>query len=57
MANGGFLVKFEFGKKKAKLQRCYAVAFHYDEWAYAINNEAMKNLPKGIEKIVLEIEL
>ncbi len=34
MAAGGFLIKFD-GKKP---QRCYSVAFDYDEWFYAINN-------------------
>jgi hypothetical protein len=33
MAEGGFLVKFD-GKEVA---RCFAVAFDYDEWQYAIN--------------------
>jgi len=30
MAAGGFLIKFD-GKE---VERCYAVAFDYDEWAY-----------------------
>jgi hypothetical protein len=52
MAEGGFLIKFD-GKKP---RRCYSVAFDYDEWFYAINNEKKKALPKGIKKITVEIE-
>lgn len=55
MAGGGFLIKFD--AKKAKSQRCYAVAFDYDEWSYAVNNQKKKELPKGISKITVEIEL
>ena len=54
MAEGGFLVKFD-GKKKTK--RCYAVAFDFDEWSCAINNQKPKAMPKGIQKITIEIEL
>ena len=54
MAEGGFLIKFE--PKKAKLQRGYAVAFDYDEWSYAVNNQAKKKIPKGTTKITLEVE-
>ncbi len=52
MAEGGFLVKFD--EKKSK--RCYAVAFYYDEWVYAINNEEKAPLPKGTTRITIEIE-
>ena len=55
MAEGGFLIKFQGGK--AKPRRGYAVAFDYDEWTYAINNEKKKALPKGIKKITIEVEL
>ncbi len=54
MAEGGFLIKFD--AKKAKPQRCYAVAFDYDEWSYAINNQDKKEMPKGTKKISIEIE-
>lgn len=54
MAQGGFFIKFD--PKKEKPRRCYAVAFDYDEWSYAINNEDKKELPKGIKKITIEIE-
>lgn len=54
MAEGGFLIKFD--AKKAKPKRCYAAAFDYDEWAYAVNDEKKKPLPKGITKITIEIE-
>lgn len=53
MANGGFLIKFD-GKEA---QRCYAVAFDYDEWFYVVNNQEKKELPKGISKITVEIEV
>ena len=52
MAEGGFLVKFD--EKKA--QRCYAVAFDYDEWSYVVNEKEKKEIPKGIQKITIEIE-
>jgi hypothetical protein len=52
MAEGGFLVKFD-GKRP---RRGYAVAFDYDEWAYVVNNEKKKAIPKGIKKITIEIE-
>ena len=54
MAEGGFLIKFD--AKKTKPQRCYAVAFDYDEWSYTLNNQRKKNIPKGIKKINIEIE-
>ena len=54
MAEGGFLIKFD--AKRAKPQRCYAVALDYDDWTYAINNEGKKEMPKGIKKITIEIE-
>ncbi len=54
MAEGGFLIKFD--AKKTKLKRCYAVAFDYDDWSYAVNNQEKKEMPKGIKKITIEIE-
>ena len=54
MAKGGFLIKFD--AKKAKPQRCYAVAFDYDDWSYAINNQEKKGMPKGAKKITIEIK-
>jgi len=54
MAEGGFLIKFD--AKKGKPRRCYAVAFDYDDWSYAINNQEKKEMPKGIKKITIEIE-
>lgn len=54
MAEGGFLVKFDAKKTKAK--RCYAVAFDYDDGSYAINNQEKKHIPKGTKKITIEIE-
>ncbi|MBI1952899.1 MAG: hypothetical protein HYS41_02095 [Candidatus Omnitrophica bacterium] len=55
MAEGGFLVTFD--AKKAKPQRCYAVAFDYDEWAYSVNDKKKAAIPKGTAKITIEIEL
>jgi len=52
MADGGFLVKFD-GKE---IERCYAVAFDYDEWQYTVNNTEKKELPAGVEKITIEVE-
>ena len=52
MADGGFLVKFD----KKEPQRCYAVEFDYDKWSYTINNEEKKEMPKGVQKITIEIE-
>ena len=52
MANGGFVVKFD-GKKP---QRCYAVAFDYDEW-FCVINQKKKAIPKGTKKITIEVEL
>ena len=54
MAEGGFLIKFD--AKKAKPQRCYAVAFDYDDWSYVINNQPKTAMPKGTQKIIIEIE-
>ena len=51
MADGGFLIKLG-----AKEVRGYAVAFDYDEWFYTVNNGKKQNLPKGVERIVIEIE-
>ena len=53
MAGGGFLVKFD----EKEPQRCYAVAFDYDEWSYAINNGKKQEMPKGTKKITIEIEV
>lgn len=53
MAEGGFVVKFD-GKKP---QRCFAVAFDYDEWVYRINEKGKKPIPKGTRKITVEVEV
>ena len=52
MAEGGFLVKFD-GKE---VERCFAVAFDYDDWQYTINNTEKHELPTGVEKISIKIE-
>ena len=52
MAEGGFLIKFN-GKE---IERCYAVAFDYDEWKYTVNNTKEKELPEDVESITIEIE-
>ena len=52
MAECGFLVKFD-GKE---IERCYAVAFDYDDWQYTINGTEKKELPVGVENISIEIE-
>lgn len=52
MADGGFLVKFN-GKE---IERCYAVAFDYDEWKYTINNKEAKELPENVASISIEVE-
>ncbi len=52
MADGGFLVRFE-GKEP---QRCYAVEFDYDERSYAINGGKKEEIPKGIQRIIIEVE-
>lgn len=52
MAEGGFLIKFD----EKETQRCYAVAFDYDEWSYVVNEKEKKEIPKGIQKITIEIE-
>jgi hypothetical protein len=52
MSDGGFLVKFD-GKQ---IERCYAVAFDYDEWQYTINDTTKKELPEGVETITIAIE-
>lgn len=54
MPEGGFLVKFDDKKKTQK--RCYAAAFDYDEWSYAVNNSRMQSIPKGVKKITIEVE-
>lgn len=51
MAEGGFLIKFD-GKE---VERCYAVAFDYDEWSYTINEKDKKNLPQ-VKSITIEVE-
>lgn len=52
MAEGGFLVRFD----EKEVQRCYAVAFDYDEWVYTINNQEKTAMPEGATKITIEIE-
>jgi len=52
MAEGGFLIKFD-GKE---VERCYAVAFDYDDWQYTINNTEPKPLPGDVENITLTVE-
>ena len=47
-----FLVKFD-GKE---VERCFAVAFDYDEWQYVINTTEKHELPKGIKKIEVILE-
>ncbi len=53
MAEGGLLVRFD---SEQTPQRCYAVAVDYDDWSYAINNQAKTAMPKGTKKITIEIE-
>ena len=55
MVEGGFVIKFD--AKKTKPQRCYAVAFDFDEWAYVVNEKKRKDLPKGTKKITIEVEV
>lgn len=52
MADGGFLIKFD-GKE---IERCYAVAFDYDEWVYAVNEEEATPIPGGVKKIEIIVE-
>lgn len=52
MADGGFLIKFN-GKE---VERCYAVAFDYDEWKYTVNDKETRELPLDVESIAIEIE-
>ena len=52
MADGGFLIKFD-GKKA---ERCYAVAFDYDEWKYTVNNKETKELPEDVGSISIKVE-
>jgi len=52
MAEGGFVVKFD-GKV---VERCFAVAFDYDEWQYTINEKEKKELPFGVMAITIEVE-
>lgn len=51
MAEGGFLIKFD-GKEA---ERCYAVAFDYDERSYIINGKEKKELP-AVKSITIEVE-
>lgn len=52
MAEGGFLVKFD-GKE---VERCYAIAFDYDEWQYTVNGKEKKELPAGVNTITVVVE-
>ena len=52
MADAGFLVKFD-GKE---VERCYAVAFDYDDWQYTVNDTEKHELPAGVKKITIEVE-
>ncbi len=52
MAEGGFVIKFN-GKE---IERCYAVAFDYDEWKYTVNDKEEKDLPEDIRSIAVEVE-
>lgn len=52
MADGGFLIKFN-GKE---VERCYAVAFDYDEWKYTVNDTETKELPSEVSSISIEVE-
>jgi len=52
MAEGGFLIKFD-GKEA---ERCYAVAFDYDEWQYILNDTEKHELPIGVKSITIEVE-
>jgi len=51
MAEGGFLVKFD-GKE---VERCYAVAFDYDERQFTINDTEKRELPP-VKNISIEVE-
>jgi len=51
MAEGGFVVKFD-GKE---VERCYSVAFDYDDWSYTINGKDKKDLPE-VKTISIEVE-
>ena len=52
MAEGGFLVKFD-GKE---VERCFAVAFDYDEWQCTINGTEKRKLPPDLKAITIEVE-
>jgi hypothetical protein len=54
MSEGGFVIKFD--KKNKKPERCYAVAFDYDEWSYAVNNGQKKAIPKKTKKVIITVE-
>ncbi len=47
----------KFEPKKAKSQRCWGVAFNFDEWSCTINNEPPKEMPKGVRRILIEVEI
>jgi len=52
MPDGGFLIKFD-GKE---VDRCYAVAFDYDERQYTVNDKEKKQIPAGTRKIKIQVE-
>ena len=52
MADGGFLIRFD-GKEA---DRCYTVAFNYDDWKYTINAGETKPIPDGVRRIIVDIE-
>ncbi len=52
MADGGVVIKFN-GKE---VERCYAVAFDYDEWKYTVNDTDTKELPMNVKTVTIEIE-
>ncbi|PIP19807.1 MAG: hypothetical protein COX41_00885 [Candidatus Omnitrophica bacterium CG23_combo_of_CG06-09_8_20_14_all_41_10] len=35
---------------------CFAIAFDYDEWRYAVNETEKRELPAGIGTIGIEVE-
>ena len=50
--DGGFLVKIN-GKE---LCRCYAIAFDYNMWKYAVNDTKTKEMPRDARTITIEVE-
>lgn len=52
MADGGFLIKFD-GKE---VERCYKIAFSYDEWTYTTNFDKPNPLPDKLKSIEVMIE-